>query len=144
MLICCSPTIAFGQQSDHDREQALLGCWATSVGVFKTVDPVGVDSGLKTVPSMVRLDSLPGHAKVNRTVGHLLQAIPIKGGTTWQDGYYTLGAGDVVGMLWTTGFVYLSLTVHQAGDTMTGEAEVGTDTHREERAPITLRRVSCP
>jgi hypothetical protein len=144
MLICCAPTIAIAQQNDTDRALALLGCWATNVGVFKATQALGPDSALKNVPPIVRLDSLPGFSPINRKTGRLITAIPGRSRTSWREGYYTLGAGDVVAMTWTTGFVSLSFTLRQSGDAMSGEAKVRTDTQAEERAPITLRRIPCP
>ena len=144
ILICCVSTIAVAQHNDADRAQALVGCWATTVGTFKAMSKYGVDSGQTNVPPRVRFDSAPGRSIANQPLGRLLRAIPGFSGTQYRDGYWVIGEHDDIGLTWSTGFTGLGMSVRQTGDTLRGYAKVWTDYGGDQRAPVTLHRIRCP
>lgn len=144
VLICCSPSIATAQSSDSSRVRALLGCWATKVGTFKSMSKYGVDSGQTNLPPRVRFDSTPGRSITNQPLGWRLEAIPGLSGTSYRDGYYVMGEHNYIGLTWSNGFSGMGMSVKQTGDTLRGEARVWTDYGGNERAPVTLHRISCP
>lgn len=144
LLLALRPTPAIAQGGEVARVHRLAGCWAATVGTFRSVTTIPVDSGLTNVPPLLRLDTLPGQGWHNDTHDWLLTAMPGASGSRYRDGYFKPTGKDSVELHWTNGSVGLSIRAKDAGNTLSGFASAWTDYMGEQRATIVLRRAACP
>lgn len=118
----------------------LLGCWEVSVGRF---EGTSIDSGMTTMPEVVRLDSVPGINWLRDPIDRRVEAVPLDAVTEHKAGSYKLVGGDSLILSWSTGFTGLDIRVSTRSTPMRGEAQLWTDYSGFQRAPVELGRVGC-
>lgn len=129
------------QSVDSQRVAALAGCWAVKVGTFQGSR---VDSGMTTLPTMVRLDTLPGKDFMGDRSGWLVLGHPRANGSMYREGSFAPVGRDSVRLSWSTGFVGLTIEARATAQQMDGVAIAWTDYSGQQQAPIMLLRSTCP
>ena len=144
MLSLARPVASVAQKPDSARARLLAGCWSITVGPFKATTKTGIDSGMTNLPARVRLDTVPGVGLFGEPRDWLLRAIPDTHASRYGDGLFFPTGRDKVRLMWSNGFVALSIDATVKGDEMRGTATAGTDYGGEKQAAITLQRIICP
>ncbi len=140
-IVAALPSELSGQTANSQRVAALTGCWALTVGEFQGTK---IDSGMTTLPAMVQLDTLPGKNFFGERSAWLVRGHPSTNGSTYREGQFAPVGRDSVWLSWSSGFVGLTIGVLATAQQMEGFASAWTDYGGEQRAPITLRRSTCP
>lgn len=142
LLLVPAPLVA--QRSERERIRNLAGCWVTAVSTFTSASTtLMADTGLTNVPPQVRFDTVPGRGWRGEPHQWLLRAIPGRSGTRYRDGYFAVVRSDSVVMVWSTGYVGLSVLGRAIGDTIRGIATAATDYGAQMKASIVFRRIAC-
>lgn len=139
-LVTALPPLA-AQSVDAVRAKALAGCWAVHVGTFKGSR---VDSGMTVLPTIVKLDTLPGADIWGEPYGRLLLGLPDTKGRYYRRGFYELKGADRIRLIWASGFTSMSIEATTTAQRMRGTAQAWTDYGGQQTAPITLTRTTCP
>lgn len=139
-LMTALPPLA-AQSVDAVRAQALAGCWAVQVGTFKGST---VDSGMTVLPTVVKLDTLPGADIWGKPFGRLLLGLPDTTGRYYRRGFFELKGANRIRLIWASGFTSMSIDATTTAERMRGTAQAWTDYGGEQVAPITLTRTTCP
>ena len=132
------------QQNDQVNARRVAGCWRMEAGPFSTVGARASDPGQTMLPSVIRLEMVPGKSWTGEPLGRRVYALADPSGSRYREGYYRFGGRDSLHVEWTNGVVGMTLTLRVDTLVMRGRASAWTDYGGEERAPILLRRVSCP
>lgn len=131
-----------GQVPDSSRVRELRGCWAITTGEFTGT---AVDSGMTSLPSVVRLDTVPGSDFLGRPDGWRVQSLPLATPHQWRVGVFKPVGDDSVVVSWTSGgFVGVRLALVTEDEGMRGEAIAWTDYGGQQQAPVAMRRTACP
>src|SRR5262249_42407019 len=109
-LGCCTRAgVAGAQRADRSNVQRLIGCWNIEHGAFSVTGKTGVDPGQTILPSLLHFDSVPGKSWTGEPLGRLVQAVTGDKRTQYRRGYYLFSGEDSVHVVWTNGFVGMTL-----------------------------------
>jgi hypothetical protein len=121
---------------------ALAGCYQVTVSDWSR--PLGGDEGYHTIPTSIRLDTVPAlrAGKVVTPDIHYPSGRSMRGLPRWEI------LGDTVRIVWSNGFSPTIVRLTRRGNELTGWAEATSDAipvgkPNWPRADILARRVAC-
>jgi hypothetical protein len=95
------------------------------------------------IPARVLVDTVPGIDFMDSPAGWRVRAVPAADSTVFGDGWVLEQGPGQWRMIWSSGFIWVSLDLQAQGESLSGTWVAGTDTMREWKAPVVLQRVAC-
>ncbi len=123
---------------------SLVGCWKLAPSRFAVVDKPPADSAQTVLPTVIRMDTLPGTSWNGDPIGRRVREVANGSRPYYDIGYYRFFAPDRVQIDWSaSGDIGMTLDLRFDRSTLRGSATAWTDYGGEERSSITLSRVAC-